>query len=275
MTEPVQKPDWFEDQLEAYIADKLDQQQLMAFESQLRANPELGEIVRFERQTQHALRQMFVSPPLRQETLDVLLRTTPAKDSNVSAATPVELPENKRGWWRVSKFQYTQLAIASSIAVLVWSVVLWQLSRNQSQLPRFAREPLVAVHKRAVTEGFQPYYICDDPNRFALTFSSRQGVPLRLAALPPGTRMLGISYLGGLSRNTTVMLGESDGKEVTVFVDRRQEDASQPRLSTESGLHIFRKELNSLVLYELTPLDHPVFLDAFEVTDPVNCELPR
>jgi hypothetical protein len=275
MTASPQQPDWFEDQLEAYLAGRLDHAQCEAFEERLRSNPELAEIAQFERRTRDALRQIFVPPPFHAKALEVVLQASRGETSTLShspGAEPLPIQRNKQ---RSSLRQFTQLFVAGSIAVAVWGAVLWQLSGSANRIPQFSREPLVSIHQRAVIDGFQPYYICDDPDRFALTFSSRQGVPLRLAELPAGTKMLGLSYLGGLSRHTTAMLGVSNGKEVTVFVDRRQEDTRQASPPPSSGLRIFRKELDSLVLYEVTPLEQSAFLDALEITDPVDCETMR
>jgi hypothetical protein len=68
--------------------------------------------------------------------------------------------------------------------------------------------------------------------------------------------MEGLTYCGGLSRYTTTMLARVDGSPVMMFVDRADAD-THPVLPVNSKLHLFRKELGPLVLYELTPLDHP------------------
>ena len=38
---------------------------------------------------------------------------------------------------------------------------------------------------------------------------------------------------------------------------------SQPKLPKDSGLHLFRRELGGLVLYELSPLAEPQLLTLF------------
>jgi len=52
-----------------------------------------------------------------------------------------------------------------------------------------------------------------------------------------------------------------------VFVDKASEDKHVAEPSAKSGLHLFRKELGPLVLYELTPLDHPSVMDYLYLSD--------
>lgn len=263
--------DGFNSILEAYLDGRLEPSASVAFERELRNRPDLQEAVRIEQRMRESLRQSFVPPSIGQNEIVELIRSieSPAARSAETSVHP------RQAWlsvkWLGAPRQWLQVFALGSLAAVVWTVVLWQASGHRTNLPSFTPEPLVAVHLRSVADGFRPYYICDDPPRFTMTFASRQGVPLRLKELPGGTKMLGISYLGGLSRSTTVMLGTSAGKEISVFVDRRQDDISQPQFAAESGLHVYRKELDALVLYEVSPLEHPVFLDAFEVTDPVDC----
>jgi hypothetical protein len=56
-----------------------------------------------------------------------------------------------------------------------------------------------------------------------------------------------------------VLLARVDGKEVIVVVDRKAREKS-PLPPARSGLRSFREEYGNLVLYEVTPLDHPTIL---------------
>jgi hypothetical protein len=85
--------------------------------------------------------------------------------------------------------------------------------------------------------------------------------------MPAGTMMEGLHYLGGLSRYTTAMLARVNGKPVLVFVDKSSNDTHPAEPTAKSGLHLFRKELGPLVLYELTPLDHPSVMDYLYLSD--------
>ena len=67
--------------------------------------------------------------------------------------------------------------------------------------------------------------------------------------------MLGLSYPGGLSRDTTAMLCMIDEEPVMVFVDRLAADDTE--LVTSRGdaaaANVFRHTLDNLVIYEVSP----------------------
>jgi hypothetical protein len=69
--------------------------------------------------------------------------------------------------------------------------------------------------------------------------------------------MLGLSYPGGLSRDTTAMLSEVEGEPVMVFVDRASADFAGAAMDADPALNVFRDERDGLVFYEVTPLDSP------------------
>ena len=79
--------------------------------------------------------------------------------------------------------------------------------------------------------------------------------------------MLGLSYLGGTSRQSTAMLGEVDGHQVIVFVDR--DSATQPDTSTEEadGLNVFVVERDGLVFAEVSPLEEAKLIQYLKVLD--------
>jgi hypothetical protein len=151
--------------------------------------------------------------------------------------------------------------------VLIGGFVAMQLGRDRQNGPVFAARPLVDVYREVVADGFEPYYECREADRFADTFARRQGQPLQLLPLPAGVRMLGLSYPGGLSRDTTAMLCHVDGQPVMVFVDRAGADqpTADDRPTTGEGAggatQVFRVERHGLVFYEVTPLALPRVVD--------------
>ncbi len=144
---------------------------------------------------------------------------------------------------------------AASLAAMVLIAFAWGQRGSRDMTPFFEPAPLVALYHEAVQQGFEPYYECEDPERFAAVFAKRQDQPLRLDEMSPGSRMLGLSYPGGLSRDTTAMLCKVDGQPVMVFVDRLDADQQSSAITAAGdGLRVFRSELAGLVLYEVTPL---------------------
>jgi len=123
--------------------------------------------------------------------------------------------------------------------------------------PFFEPRPVAEIYTEIVEAGFEPYYECHDNERFQETFAMRQDVPLRLAQLPQNSRMLGLSYPGGLSRDTTAMLCEVDEQPVMVFVDQLEKDNPLADQNEDSSLNVFREVRDGLVFYEVTPLERP------------------
>src|SRR6476620_4773621 len=146
--------------------------------------------------------------------------------------------------------------------MLVWGVLGWQYLATLSKTPRYnPNAPLDKIYEGQVLAGFRPKWVCEDDREFASTFLTRQGQGLLLGAMPQGSKMVGLTYCGGISRYTTTMLARVGVVPVMVFVDRISAD-THPRLSPgEHKLHLFRKELGSLVLYEVSPLDKPQVME--------------
>lgn len=167
--------------------------------------------------------------------------------------------------WR--RQNLVRIAVAASLFLLA-GVVIWQFSQNHRTAPVFQPRPLAEVYKDTVERGFKPYYHCDDEKRFAEVFAMRHGQPLGLATLPPGRRMLGISYLGGLSRKTTAMLCEVDNRYVIVFVENAENDQPEIALANDDpNLNVFSVSKNGLVFYEVSPFRASQMIDYFEFLD--------
>jgi hypothetical protein len=153
--------------------------------------------------------------------------------------------EQKRGGGK----RLLLLTVAAGIA---WIIVAWQFLGRPSTAPHFTPRSLVGIYHETIAKGFEPYYECRDDQRFAATFLQRQGQPLLLAQMPEGSSMLGLSYSGGLSRNTTAMLCRVDEQPVMVFVDTLTADRAQSE-DEDRRIHLFRETRDGLVFYEVSP----------------------
>ena len=118
----------------------------------------------------------------------------------------------------VSQSPWLKMALAASLLLAI-GFATWTFSKPNQIDVHFRPQALASLYLDTKARGFRRYYNCKDPMRFADTFEVRHGHRLALSEMPPGTRMLGISYPGGISPNTTAMLGEVDGTPVMVFVD--------------------------------------------------------
>ncbi|TWT77342.1 hypothetical protein Pla123a_20020 [Posidoniimonas polymericola] len=228
---------------------------------------DLSQALKRDAQVDAALRRAFAPPPPVFPALDDGPRADAAPTAErVSPGTlrqePIDDPPRSRG----------RLIWYATAATLAWALFGWQwLSPRGGPEVAFVERPLSEVYETSVREGFQPYWICDDPAVFAETFRRRQGVPLKLEELPEDRVMAGLSYLGGLSDSSTSMLAHVDGRPVIVVVDRLEKDWRPPVGHDEqTDLNVFRVERSGLVLYEVTPLDEPMLLPYFQPLTPAN-----
>ena len=230
-----------DNRLEAYFDGLLAGPERAAMEEELRANPLLAQQVELQSQIDSRLAHMFhVEAPANGTLVARLLQ-----QRSPAVAT-------KRGW-RPAMIAAAVAAAAS----LAWVVAGMPLPRGRVEEPYFAARPLADLFHETIKHGFEPDYECREADRFADTFARRQGVALKLLPLADGAQMLGLSYPGGLSRNTTAMLCKVEGKPVMVFVDQASKDLPLAAEHADAHTHVFRQERDGLVFYEVSPLDRP------------------
>ncbi len=149
---------------------------------------------------------------------------------------------------------------ATIVGLFVYGLVRpWSADHS----PVFETQSLVTLYQQELVRGFKPYYECHDMVRFADTFEHRLGVPLTLAEMPEDREMLGISYLGGLSRMTVAMLCQVKGEPVVVFVDLQENRNSAAAISGDSSCAVFSTERSGMVFYEVTPHSEPNMMEYF------------
>jgi len=166
-----------------------------------------------------------------------------------------------------SKVVAVAWVLAASVLLLI-GFASWQGNQGLTK-PGFVRQPLAVLYEDAVERGFKPYYKCDDPERFAAQFEKQQGVALRLGEMPEHKQMVGISFLGGVSRKTTSMLGLVNGKPVLVLVDNLSNDDEQMRsqVGKSDQHHVSRTTKDGLVFYEISEFEDAQLVEYFERDD--------
>lgn len=252
MTESEHTP--YDPRLEAYLDEVMSEEERLAFEAELAVNPQLAVEVTLQSRLNASLVRLFphVVVPVTHIT---------AVERQLGPTLRIETAASERPRWP----WLVGIASAAAAALLVFA--LGEFNSESGRTAHFAPKPLTQIFAKTVEEGFEPYYECKDEVRFAETFAHRQGVPLRLAKLPVGTMMKGLSYPGGLSRETTAMLGEVDGTNVMVFVDRAENDQAIAVQNSDPQLRVFREERAGLVFYEVTPLEMPRMTQYLQVAD--------
>ncbi len=158
--------------------------------------------------------------------------------------------------------------LAAAAAVVAGLAGVWLI--GQSLMPQrtgppgdYTPEPwrsLETAYNDWVAEGFEPMWVCADDREFIDTFRATYHQGLLLGALPQGTTALGLTYCNSISSRTTCLMATVDGSPVVVFIDRVERDHSQPQ---PEGLHLHRRRIGKLVLYELSSAEQPAVLPWF------------
>ena len=235
-------------ELDAYLDGQLDSAAREAFEERLSEHPDLQAEVLLQAKVDESLARLFPAGELTDGQFAAMLANA-EQSANAGGEVSVassHTRENRRAWLAGTA------AVAASLALMA---ILWQQRRDEKDVVFFQPRPLVEVYQEVVASGFEPYYECREEDRFRSTFLRRQGKELRLNEFPAGMAMMGLSYPGGLSRNTTAMLCRVDGEPVMVFVDRESNDTAIDWQNDQSELHLFRESRHGLVFYEVTPFD--------------------
>lgn len=210
------------------------------------------------------LRQRFAPPPAGQlRSLLETLPTPPGVTINGIGARPVRLPVEGsaparrvlRGPGRARWAAAAALVLAALGAWLIWGVLGRPANPGYGPWRSFE-----TVYRDAVAGGFRPDWVCRTDREFQDTFWNHYRQRLLLETPPPRIETLGLSYCRSMSPQTVCLLARVQGRDVMVFVDRIERDPDRTA-ADEAGLHLFRRRIGRLVLYEMTPLEQPFVLD--------------
>lgn len=259
----------FDLELEAYLDGVMTPEERTAFEAQLRRHPEVARAVKLQAMMDDTLTNLYAPPTITPAEIEALIASSPTSDGKETQSAVA--PGTKHGLANSAKTKTQhpvvpsnpvapnnrrRLVLVSLAAAVAWAMVGWHFFRGNGRdvEPYFEQQPLTSVYGTILESGFRPYYECHDADRFATTFQQRQGIALQLKEMPAGTGMLGLSYAGGLSRDTTAILCRVDDQPVIVFVDRIDADSGNEMANQNPAASVFRQEVGELVMYEVSPL---------------------
>jgi len=231
--------------LESFLDGTMNEQDRAEFIEAQKGRPEFDIHMEHQTRIDESLRRMFSFADASNEHVAEVTRKLAQRPLAEVRRSTISMP-------------IAILAFAASVAFV--GISIWWyfgFGADRPVDPFFQPTQLVSLYDDAVRRGFKPYYECKDDDRFAEVFANRQGVPLVLEDLPEGIRMLGLSYPGGLSRETTAMLCIVDGEQAMVFVDRLSAD--QPEFAqvgpAREKIFIHRTVKHDLVFYEVSHFD--------------------
>jgi hypothetical protein len=247
--------------IDAYLDDLLEETERAAFERGLESDARLRAEVEGQRRIDGALGRLF-APPVGNALASRI--TTLVRESILAPnrRPVVRMPA------RVSRWRRLAIAAALTMGVVglyrLWDFV--QPSRPRDIYAPQAWRSFEKVYRDTVAGGFKPGWVCKNDREFATAFRRRLGQALLLLPPPPGVAWAGLDYCNSITPRTMFLLAWVQGEKVLVLVDQAGSDRGQA-LPPESRLHLFRRQVGNLVLYECTPLDQPYVLDNFYIPD--------
>ena len=264
--------------LELYLDNLLDRESEQAFLESERDRTLVAQQKQLQDRIDASLRSQFALNSSECQSLEDLIQNLVSEVPSLpneagSAATTRADDESTKSTLAPAKtsaelFQSTVAKFSLAACLLIAIGTLgWVGFSTRLVEPHFVPQPVVLLFDENIKSGFEPYYHCDDPNRFADTFEARHGRRLVLADLPVDKEMLGISYLGGLSRQTTAMLGQVGQEKAIVFVDS-QANQNAIDIATEPvdqlpQWNVFVVKKYGLVFVEVSGMESPQFIPYF------------
>lgn len=220
--------------LEQYLDASLDEAGRARFEQRLAAEPALRAQLALQQRIDDSLARLFHRAGTAHDA-------QPAGLTHVSGRAAATAPRRR------------SLALAAAVALLLSAGWLAQLTFDGSAAP------VRRLYERQVAAGFQPQFVCADDDAFRQWTAERYGQELVPAATRDAIELVGWVYAPMLSSYSAALLARADSTPVVVLMDRLERD--RPLEAPGGGLHLFRRAIGTLVLYEVTPLDRPVVLD--------------
>lgn len=219
--------------LERYLDGLLSEADTQRVERALPANPKAQEQVRLQHRVDDSLRRLFGPGEI---TVDL----RPRRSAGVRV-------------WAAG------LAAALLLAVGVWAMLLRGNAAPAS--------PLAGIYDAEVKAGFVPKEVCTTRDQFVEWVRTYYTQSLYPKAEHKGVEFVGWSYAPAISKKSGVLLAKADGQNIIVVMDRKHLEKAPWSGSGDPCLHTFREQFGSLVLYEVSPLDHASVLPILSTTD--------
>lgn len=234
------------DLLDAYLDGGLEPPQRAAFEGSLREESEQAAQVHMQKAIDASLARLFGGGA--------------GTEAAGVVPAPIPIAAARHRTWRL----LAPLAAAAAMALMALAgYVLWTrgpLSRIPDPKTVATVDRLGPLYKLQLARDFMPDRVCTTRQEFAKWVKDYYGQPLYPNTDGAGIELVGWAYGTAVSPGSGVLLARVDGKEVIVAMDKAKEEKELLPPPSDPGLHSYRQRLGSLVLYEVSPLDHPAIL---------------
>jgi len=245
--------------LDLFLDGLLVEPALGAFERNIKSDPSLAAQVELQRRIDTRLKALFayagpvvLAPPVSESVAGEPLSI----DKPLSIAPATQLAGNiagKRSGNRVAVFGRwgAYAAIAASLLV-AFTYMYWP----RNDLKYIAPDE---IYRRLATTGWQPSFICETDAQFVDAVRKHLGDAVLIPASTVGVVLDGWGYADGydgtpISPKTMFLLTHADGEKVLVLMDLASNDTDVKLSKLAKGLHLFRREVDGVVLYEISPL---------------------
>lgn len=240
------------DELDLYIDGLLDAEQSAAFERRLFTDPELAAELARQRSLDGRLVAAFPVP----------------EDPAAIAQQALAGPPTRHAGGRMLTF--TRVAVAASVLVALglWGPGFFDqkdsdaVDTQELTLGGTSCMSYGGLYAELVEESRQLLGACNVPHDFELHFQDTYGQELFVDAT--GAMSLEGPFTSQRWPSTTILSSPQQPEPILILVDAVTHDP-KPVLEADSPAHLFRRELGSLVLYELSPWDKPQMLDLFRL----------
>lgn len=226
------------DMIDRYLDGTLAGDDLARFEAALHADPSLRHEIELQSRIDDSLDRLFTPPPSA-------VVTPPAP-----AATKPPTP-----WWK-REIPKLPLAAAAAIAAIVYLGFQYF-----SPTPENPRMNPATVYSNLEVTGWPIEFVCKDEQEFADVMQQKMGVPLYVPAATPGLVVAGWSYTNSysgtpLGPTTMYLISRVEQQPVLVLIEKSQYDR-KIKLPKDSPLHLHRRQVKDVVMYEVSPLEAP------------------
>ncbi len=234
--------------LDAYLDDAMDAQEKAAFERELERDESLRMELELQRRADQALERLYAPDADAAPSIPVVSRSASIRRSG--------------GALRVYAIAAT-LTLAAIGAWFGWSQ--WQIASSHVYGPTELAKDLDRLYRSHRDAGFEPKWVCRNEEEFIEYSTAQLGRPLLFEEGVEGVTVVGWDRgVPAIGPATQQILVTFDGRDrgAVILIDRLSADR-EITLPERSKLHLHKRALEDLVLYEISPRDTPTALGLF------------
>ena len=246
--------------INAYLDDLLDEPQRAQFRQLMDRRPALRSELELQARIDESVVRLFASPSME---------SSRGRVTSSAGAAAVGTRRPRKSW-------AASLAIVGGVAVLVllagggwWFWNTLYPPAPAARVPTIRRLTLAEIYREAEQTDFKPDWVCKTDKQFICTFYWKLGHGLLLGEAPVGVQPLGLSYANAVNTGTfqiVLLTAKVNERGVIVAADNVEKDRGQT-IEPGAGLHLHKRRLDHIVLYEVSPFDKPSLLGLFKETD--------